>query len=424
MINSKSFLSKSLKDFSFLFSSNILKKILGFFRELVLAFLFGSSLIYASYLILKTITDFFSQFTFGNALQANLIPRFTKLFKDNTLLNLVDVKKFSNKILLLIFLISLIIQFLIISFIIKDYYLILSFIAVILSSILAANFYNSLFLSIIQAKGDFKKFSISTTLNICISTILVYPLSFLFDIIGIAISRLVGVISLSYIYIKPLTRPNQGLLVNLSIKDFQFSVIFLSNISLFILLLARFIIGLDASNQITFFNYSFILLNILLTSIVFNINTVFLRKLSLVKSLLPLLYSFLITLIISILLYVTVSKYSMIIVDFVYNRGAFNNSDVISTASFLLELTPGYIILMFVSIFFQPFFSLGLDKITNISNRFCIVFLITMICVLSYIFLNNIDLKNASIFFVNSLSICALILSILSLIYYIRHENK
>lgn len=414
MINSKSFLSKSLKDFSFLFSSNILKKILGFFRELVLAFLFGSSLIYASYLILKTITDFFSQFTFGNALQANLIPRFTKLFKDNTLLNLVDVKKFSNKILLLIFLISLIIQFLIISFIIKDYYLILSFIAVILSSILAANFYNSLFLSIIQAKGDFKKFSISTTLNICISTILVYPLSFLFDIIGIAISRLVGVISLSYIYIKPLTRPNQGLLVNLSIKDFQFSVIFLSNISLFILLLARFIIGLDASNQITFFNYSFILLNILLTSIVFNINTVFLRKLSLVKSLLPLLYSFLITLIISILLYVTVSKYSMIIVDFVYNRGAFNNSDVISTASFLLELTPGYIILMFVSIFFQPFFSLGLDKITNISNRFCIVFLITMICVLSYIFLNNIDLKNASIFFVNSLSICALILSILS----------
>lgn len=424
MINSKSYLSKSLKDFSFLFSSNILKKILGFFRELVLAFLFGSSLIYASYLILKTITDFFSQFTFGNALQANLIPRFTKLFKDNTLLNLVDVKKFSNKILLLIFLISLIIQFLIISFIIKDYYLILSFIAVILSSILAANFYNSLFLSIIQAKGDFKKFSISTTLNICISTILVYPLSFLFDIIGIAISRLVGVISLSYIYIKPLTRPNQGLLVNLSIKDFQFSVIFLSNISLFILLLARFIIGLDASNQITFFNYSFILLNILLTSIVFNINTVFLRKLSLVKSLLPLLYSFLITLIISILLYATVSKYSMIIVDFVYNRGAFNNSDVTSTASFLLELTPGYIILMFVSIFFQPFFSLGLDKITNISNRFCIVFLITMICVLSYIFLNNIDLKNASIFFVNSLSICALILSILSLIYYIRHENK
>ena len=424
MINSKSYLSKSLKDFSFLFSSNILKKILGFFRELVLAFLFGSSLIYASYLILKTITDFFSQFTFGNALQANLIPRFTKLFKDNTLLNLVDVKKFSNKILLLIFLISLIIQFLIISFIIKDYYLILSFIAVILSSILAANFYNSLFLSIIQAKGDFKKFSISTTLNICISTILVYPLSFLLDIIGIAISRLVGVISLSYIYIKPLTRPNTGLLVNLSIKDFQFSVIFLSNISLFILLLARFIIGLDASNQITFFNYSFILLNILLTSIVFNINTVFLRKLSLVKSLLPLLYSFLITLIISILLYVTVSKYSMIIVDFVYNRGAFNNSDVISTASFLLELTPGYIILMFVSIFFQPFFSLGLDKITNISNRFCIVFLMTMICVLSYIFLNNIDLKNASIFFVNSLSICALILSILSLIYYVRHENK
>ena len=424
MINLKSIFSKSFKDFSFLFSSNILKKFFGFFRELVLAFLFGSSIIYASYLILKTITDFFSQFTFGNALQANLVPRFTALYKENSVLNLSNVKNFSSKILLSIFLISMITQLVIILFIIKDYYLILIFTAFILSSILSVNFYNSLFLSIIQAKGDFKKFSISTTFNVFISTILVYPLSLLFDIIGVAISRFLGVISLSYIYINPLTKPNKGFLVNISLKDFQFSVIFLSNISLFILLLARFIIGLDGSNQITFFNYAFILLNIFLTSIVFNINTIFLRKLSLVKSLLPLLYSFLITLTISLLLYMTISKFNVIIVDFIFKRGAFNNSDVISTASFLLDLTPAYIILMFVSNFFQPFFSLGLDNITKASNKFCIIFFATIIVVLSYIYLNNLDSKSASIFFVNSLSICALILSLSSLLYYIRHENK
>jgi peptidoglycan biosynthesis protein MviN/MurJ (putative lipid II flippase) len=104
VINLKSTFSKSFKDFSFLFSSNILKKFFGFFRELVLAFLFGSSIIYASYLILKTITDFFSQFTFGNALQANLVPRFTALYKENSVLNLSNVKNFSSKILLSIFL--------------------------------------------------------------------------------------------------------------------------------------------------------------------------------------------------------------------------------------------------------------------------------------------------------------------------------
>ena len=424
MINLKSIFSKSFKDFSFLFSSNILKKFFGFFRELVLAFLFGSSIIYASYLILKTITDFFSQFTFGNALQANLVPRFTALYKENSVLNLSNVKNFSSKILLSIFLISIITQLVIILFIIKDYYLILIFTAFILSSILSVNFYNSLFLSIIQAKGDFKKFSISTTFNVFISTILVYPLSLLFDIIGVAISRFLGVISLSYIYINPLTKPNKGFLVNISLKDFQFSVIFLSNISLFVLLLARFIIGLDGSNQITFFNYAFILLNIFLTLIVFNINTIFLRKLSLVKSLLPLLYSFLITLTISLLLYMTISRFNVIIVDFIFKRGAFNNSDVISTASFLLDLTPAYIILMFVSNFFQPFFSLGLDNITKASNRYCIIFFASTIVILSYIYLNSLDSKSASIFFVNSLSICALILSLSSLLYYIRHENK
>ena len=87
----KSFSSQLFKDFSFLFSSNILKKFLGFIRELILAFLFGSSLVYASYLVLKTLTDFFSQFTFGNALQANIVPRFSKLYKENTLLNLNNI---------------------------------------------------------------------------------------------------------------------------------------------------------------------------------------------------------------------------------------------------------------------------------------------------------------------------------------------
>ena len=63
----KSFSSELFKDFSFLFSSNILKKFLGFIRELILAFIFGSSLVYASYLVLKTLTDFFSHIVLRNA---------------------------------------------------------------------------------------------------------------------------------------------------------------------------------------------------------------------------------------------------------------------------------------------------------------------------------------------------------------------
>ena len=77
MASPRSNLSLSFFNFTYLFTSNIFKKILGFFRELILAFVFGSSIIYANYLFLKTITDFLSQFTFGNALQANLLPKFS-----------------------------------------------------------------------------------------------------------------------------------------------------------------------------------------------------------------------------------------------------------------------------------------------------------------------------------------------------------
>ena len=420
----KSFSSQLFKDFSFLFSSNILKKFLGFIRELILAFLFGSSLVYASYLVLKTLTDFFSQFTFGNALQANIVPRFSKLYKENTLLNLNNIDKFSKKIIVYIFLISLLFQCLLILLLIKKFYLVLFISSFFLSVILSANFYNSLFLSIMQARGDFKKFSFSTSLNILVATLFLYPLSLMLNIIGITISRLLGVLSLSYFYIKPIVLPNSGLEVNLSSKDFNFSVIFLANSSLFILLLARLIIGFDGSNQIAFFNYSFILLNIILTSVIFNINIIFLRKISIDKSLVPLLYSTLITLIISFILYFLVSTYSFEIVNFIFKRGAFNNEDAISTAFFLRLLTPAYIVLMFSTLFFQPFFSLGINKIYKISNRFTLFLFLVLISIISYIFLKNIELVEASFLFINLMSKFLFLISLVSLIYYIRHENK
>ena len=83
----KYFPPQSFFDFTYLFSSNIFKKILGFLRELILAFVFGSSIIYANYILLKTITDFLSQFTFGNALQANLLPKFTRLYEKHKIIH-------------------------------------------------------------------------------------------------------------------------------------------------------------------------------------------------------------------------------------------------------------------------------------------------------------------------------------------------
>ena len=75
--------SKSSKDFGYLFFANLFQKILGLIRELIVAFFLGSSIMYANFLLLRVIADFFSQLTAGNALKANLLPKFTKIYKQS-----------------------------------------------------------------------------------------------------------------------------------------------------------------------------------------------------------------------------------------------------------------------------------------------------------------------------------------------------
>ena len=104
-----------------------------------------------------------------------------------------------------------------------------------------------------QGKGQFKKHSFSTTMDIFISTLILYPLSILFEVIGIVISRLVGLLSLFYIYLSPMSNEQKGVDVKFGLKDFNISILFLGNFANIIMLLSRFTAGLDDGNNITFF---------------------------------------------------------------------------------------------------------------------------------------------------------------------------
>ena len=418
----KFILPQSIFDFSYLFTSNLFKKFLGFCRELILAYVFGSSLIYASYLILKTLTDFLSQFTFGNALQANLLPKFSELFKKYKTLNLNEVYIYSKKVSIFLFLSSLLLQFLLIFFVVKKYYITLIFTSIILSVVLSTNFINSLFLTIIQANGDFKKFSIATTFNIFVATFLIYPLSYLLNIFGIVLSRLFGVFALTVKYIKPMLKDNNGYVAKISYKDLNFSVIVLANISLFILLTARFITGLNGANEITYFNYAFVLLNIVLTAFVFNINSILLRKISLNRNTKFLIYSLLVSIPLALMLYFIISNYNIQIVEFIYKRGMFNSNDVLETSFFLQSLLPSYIMLIFTSILFQPFFSMGIDKISKYSFNFLIILFSILLILTLYIFNNDLSSTDASLLFVNVMSFSALMLALFSYIIFRQDE--
>ena len=110
------FASQSLKDFSNLFFANIFQKFLGLIGELVIAFFLGSSIIYANFLLLRVVADFFSQITAGNALRANLLPKFTILYEKNKDVSLSEVFRFSKKSSYYLFFISQFIQTVVILF--------------------------------------------------------------------------------------------------------------------------------------------------------------------------------------------------------------------------------------------------------------------------------------------------------------------
>ena len=122
------------------------------------------------------------------------------------------------------------------------------------------------------------------------------------------------------IYKRSLLKENKGFEVNEIKKDFNISVLILGNISLFILLFSRLIIGLNGSNDITHFNYSFILLNVILTAFVFNINTILLRDISVDNNIKSFFISTVLLSIIASILYYIIFNYNNNIIELIYKR--------------------------------------------------------------------------------------------------------
>jgi peptidoglycan biosynthesis protein MviN/MurJ (putative lipid II flippase) len=110
MILKRVFAIKSVVDFIYMFFSNIVIKGLGFLREIILAYFFGTSLLYSFYILLRTVADFLSQFTFGNALQSNILPKITKHFQKHDNVSYNKLFAFTKHSFLHIFIVSQIIQ--------------------------------------------------------------------------------------------------------------------------------------------------------------------------------------------------------------------------------------------------------------------------------------------------------------------------
>ena len=423
MILKRVFAIKSVADFIYMFFSNIVIKGFGFLREIILAYFFGTSLLYSFYILLRTVADFLSQFTFGNALQSNILPKITKHFQKHDNVSYNKLFAFTKHSFFHIFIVSQIIQFIIIWTLDSEYTFQLVIISLLLSFLIILNFFNSIFMTVLQAEARFKDYSIGSTLNLFTSTVVLYPLVLYFNIIGIVISRIIGVLVLTKQYIVPILQREKSNEVEISIKDFSLSVLLLGNFPSIILLTSRFVAGTDGDNNIAYFNYAVVFLNVVLTAVISNINTLMLRKLSINKEVKWLFYSLLIALGCGSLLFVFAYNFSESFIQFVYYRGAFTTADVLQTASYFKQMSMAIILLLISSVLSQPYFTLDLIVRKKYSYYLSFTILLSFASILVLFYFNDWDARDRSLIILYLMSGISLILSLFTCIKYFKHES-
>ena len=417
------FSSKSVIDFLYMFFSNIIKKAFGFVREIILAFFFGSSIAYANYLLLKTVADFFSQLTLGNALQANLMPKFTQFYAKYDSIDLSEVLTFSKSVMWKLFLVSQIVQLPIIWLLDPELKVVFIIISLLLGLVMSMNFFNSIFLTILQAKGEFKKHSIATTLNLFVSTFVLYPFALFFDIIGVVISRMIGAGTLFLKYIKPLLLDKGKEKMALKASDFNLSVMLLGNFANIIILLGRFVSGVDGGNDIAFFSYSVVLLNAFFTAVILNVNTLVLKFISVKKNFKIILFSTVVSLVISSVLVLIVQFFSVEIISLFFERGAFTAKDTIETASYLRSISWSFIFIFVSSSLFQPYFALPQTFLKKNSKYLASSFVFTAISVSAFLYFNNFGVRENSLYMIYGLTTVSFVLSIVAFLKYYNYED-
>ena len=415
------FASQSLKDFLNLFFTNILQKFLGLIRELVIAFFLGSSILYANFLLLRVVADFFSQLTAGNALKANLLPKFTKFYEKHNEVSLNEVFRFSKQTSTYLFFLSQIIQTLVIFHLKLESNLLFFGVSFLLSFSICFNFINTIFLTIFQARGLFLKYSYASVTNSLVFTILVYPLISLGSVIGLAVSRMIGILSAYFSFVKPLRKENFGLEITLNHSDFNLSTLILGNFANIIIISSRFMAGADGSNEITFFMYAVVLLNALLTAVIGNISTILLRNITINKSTVLMTYSLFISIFLGLIMVLVLYFYNNEIVEFVYLRGAFNVYDVEQTASYLYELSFAFLLLFISTILFQPFLSLPINKTKKIRLFMVIIFLLSIFFSIIFSDLYLYTSRESSFLLMYISSAVSVIISIFSFFKYIKY---
>ncbi|MAO33916.1 MAG: hypothetical protein CMD03_04065, partial [Flavobacteriales bacterium] len=182
--------------------------------------------------------------------------------------------------------------------------------------------------------------------------------------------------------------------------------------------------GLDGDNNITFFNYSIVILNVFLTAVIMNLNTIVLRRLSLSKEIRLIVFSFLTSLILGLSLVYIIHNFGMQIIQFIFQRGAFSFEDTVNTFAYAKDLSISFIFIFIASALFQPFFSID-QKIIRHESRTMASILVASTFLLFIIFqFVPSTARDNSLVMIFTLSIISMFLSIYSVFRYFRIKSS
>ena len=153
------------------------------------------------------------------------------LYEKGEEVSLHNIIGFSKKAMIQLFIISQLIQFILILYINPENFLLFLLISFFLSVVISFTFFSSIFLNLIQAKGNFKKHSYATTSDMFMSTLFLYPLISVFGVLGVVISRIMGLFSLFFFYLKDQLYELKGNKVKFGLEDFNFHIMIIGNLA-------------------------------------------------------------------------------------------------------------------------------------------------------------------------------------------------
>ena len=169
--------------------------------------------------------------------------------------------------------------------------------------------------------------------------------------------------------------------------------------------------------------YAVVILNALLTSVIGNVSTILLRKISIKKNTRLMIYSVLISLCVGLLMVVGLHYFSYDIIKFMYLRGEFNLTDVQATSSYLYDLSFSFLFLFIATTLFQPFLSLPIGEAKRVRLKMVVFFLLSIAFAAIYSAFNSFTSKESAVFVMYFSSINAVILAVYSYIKYLQYEK-